>query len=254
MPLPAVLQTQEFGRRVVTTPALVSSRLWTPGDVWLDGSLAVHYNDGLRDLGAGVQVNVTYLGAFTFPCATGITAAKNADAFYDQANKTIVTAPGVGIIYVGKFVNAKTSGPTTALIELNAIQATPDTATRSLRTRLTIAQVNAGTTLLPAIPGYRYRMQQMRMISIGGAAATATSVNVTGTQATTSVNLLAVAVAALTQSAVVTAGAANATVLADGASFAPCDVNTAITGAKTGSNVATATHIDFMLDYVLEAA
>jgi hypothetical protein len=228
--------------------------LWTPGDVWLDGNLAVHYNDGLRDVGAGVQVNVTYLGAFTFPCATGVTAPKNADAFYDQTNKTIVTAPGAGIIYVGKFVNAKTSGPTTALIELNAIQSTPDATSRSLRTRLTIAQVNAGTTLLPAIPGYRYRMQQMRMISVGGAAAAATTVNVTGTQATASVNLLAVAVAALTQSTVVTAGAANATVLADGASFAACDANTAITGSRTGSNVTTATHIDFLIDYVVEAA
>lgn len=254
MPLPAVVQTQEFGRRVVTTPALVSSRLWTPGDVWLDGHLAVHYNDGLRDVGAGVQVNVTYTGAFTFPVATGIVAAKNQDAYWDQVNKTIVLAPGANIIYVGKFVNAKANGPTSALIELNPLEAIPDTQAFSLRTRLTIAQINAGATLLPAVAGYRYRVQNARMISVGGAAAAATTVDILGIQAASSVKLMAAAVAGLTQSAVLVAGAANAAVLADGASFAPCDVNTAITANKTGSNVTTATNVDFLIDYVLEAA
>ncbi len=254
MPLPAVVQTQEFGRRVVTTPALVSSRLWTPGDVWLDGHLAVHYNDGLRDVGAGVQVNVTYTGSFTFPVATGIVAAKNQDAYWDQVNKTIVLAPGANIIYVGKFVNAKASGPTTALIELNPLKAIPDTQSFSIRTRLTVAQINAGATLLPALPGYRYRLQNARMIAVGGAAATATSVDIRGVQSTSTVNLVASAVAGLTRSTVLVAGAANSAVLADGASFAPCDVNTAITAAKTGSDVATATHVDFLVDYVVEAA
>lgn len=119
MALPLVLQRQEFGRRVVTTPALVSSRNWTPGDVWLDGSKAVHYSEGLRDVGAGVQVNVVYVGSFEFPCATGVVMAKDADAFYDTINRTIVAAGGANIILVGKLVNAKTSGQLTALVQLN---------------------------------------------------------------------------------------------------------------------------------------
>jgi hypothetical protein len=254
MPLPVVSQEQDFGRRVVTTPALVSSRNWGSGDVWLDGKLAVHYNDGLRDVGAGVQVNVTYLGAFRFACGSAVTAPKNADAFYDTVNRTIVVAPGAGIIYVGKFVNAKTNGQTSALVELNAISAVQDAQTFSLRSRLTIAQINAGATLLPAVAGYRYRVQNARMISVGGAAAAATTVDILGTQAASSVKLMAAAVAGLTQSAVLAAGAANGAVLADGASFAPCDVNTAITANKTGSNVTTAINIDFLIDYVLEAA
>lgn len=123
-----------------------------------------------------------------------------------------------------------------------------------LRSRVTTANVNAGATLLPAVPGFKYRIQDMTMIAIGGAAATATTIDILGTQSASSVKLLAVAVAALTQSAVVRAGAANATVLADGASFVACDANTAITIAKTGSSLATATHIDVLITYVLEAA
>ena len=128
------------------------------------------------------------------------------------------------------------------------------TAAQVLRSRVTTANVNAGATLLPAVPGFKYRIQDMTMISIGGAAATATTVDILATQSTSSVKLLAVAVAALTQSAVVRAGAANATVLADGASFVANDTNTAVTIGKTGSSLATATHIDVLITYVLEAA
>ena len=42
--------------------------------------------------------------------------------------------------------------------------------------------------------------------------------------------------------------------LADGASFVACDVNTAITAGITGSAITTATHIDFLLSYVIEDA
>jgi hypothetical protein len=127
------------------------------------------------------------------------------------------------------------------------------TAAQVARVRTTTANVNAGATLLPAVPGFRYRLQDVTMISIGGAAAGATTIDVLGTR-TTSVKLLAVAVAALTQSSVVRAGAANATVLADGASFTTVDANTAITIGKTGSDLTTSTNIDVLLTYVLEAA
>jgi hypothetical protein len=43
-------------------------------------------------------------------------------------------------------------------------------------------------------------------------------------------------------------------VLAGGASFEACDANTAITVGKTGSSLATATHVDFLIDYVVEPA
>jgi hypothetical protein len=52
---------------------------------------------------------------------------------------------------------------------------------------------------------------------------------------------------------VLKAGGAGAAVLADGASYVQNDVNTAITIGKTGSSVTTATSIDVILTYVLEA-
>jgi hypothetical protein len=127
-----------------------------------------------------------------------------------------------------------------------------DNIARVIRKRFTAAEVNSGATVLPAIPGYKYRMHDCAMIAIGGAAATATSVDLLGTK-TTSRKLVANAVAGLTQSAVLRAGATNSTVLADGESFTANDANTAITIGKTGSNLATATHIDVLLTYSIEA-
>lgn len=123
---------------------------------------------------------------------------------------------------------------------------------QTIRTRFTVAQINAGATLLPAVPGFAYRFTDYKAIAIGGAASGATDVRILGTRAAGSVALLIAAVAALTQSAVNRAGGANMTVLADGASFTPLDANTAVTIAKTGGALATATHVDVIADYVLE--
>jgi hypothetical protein len=124
---------------------------------------------------------------------------------------------------------------------------------RTLRMRVTAAQVNAGHTLLPAMSGQRYRMHDMAMIAVGGNAATAIGVMIQGTQAASVVKLMDGKVAGLTRSTLLRAGTAtNGLILADGASFAPNDVNTAITVIKDGSNLATATHIDVLLTYSLE--
>lgn len=129
----------------------------------------------------------------------------------------------------------------------------PDTSgVRSIRTRFTTAEVNAGATLLPAVPGKKYRIVDIALIAIGGNAATATSVDIRGTQSASEVNLLAAAVAGLTQNTLLRAGATNAAILAGGLSFVQNDVNTAITIAKTGSNLATASHVDALVQYVLE--
>jgi hypothetical protein len=127
-------------------------------------------------------------------------------------------------------------------------------AGRIIRKRFTAAEVNAGAEILPAIEGYKYRMQDCAMIAIGGNAATATTVDVLGTLSSSSRKLVANAVAGLTRSTVLRAGATNSTVLADGASFTANDANTAITIGKTDSNLATATHIDVLLSYAIEAA
>ena len=123
---------------------------------------------------------------------------------------------------------------------------------QALRLRFTTAQVNAGATIIPAIPGWKIRVLDMTMIAIGGAATSNTSVRINATQGAATVQLLDVAIAALTQSAVVRAGAANAVVRADGGSFIANDVNTPITIANNGAAMTVATAIDVIISYQIE--
>jgi hypothetical protein len=120
----------------------------------------------------------------------------------------------------------------------------------NVRQRFTIAEVNAGATLVPAVTGKSIRMVGAKVIAIGGAAGAVTTVDIIGTQ-TTAAKLVAFAQANLTRSTVLTDGGTGAAVLADGASYTANDVSTAVTVGKTGSSVTTATHIDVIFDYVL---
>lgn len=133
----------------------------------------------------------------------------------------------------------------------NNLQSTGNTADSGLimRRRCTIAEINAGVVLLPALFGFHYRMHDMSQIAVGGAAGGATTVDITGTVAGAVVKLLATAIAALTQSAVVRAGGANATVLADGGSFVDLDTNTGVSASKTGAALTTSTNIDVQLTF-----
>lgn len=123
---------------------------------------------------------------------------------------------------------------------------------RNKRRRCTIAEVNAGVELLPAITGRSYRMTSCKALAVGGAAGAVTTVDVLATQAASSVKLVAYAQASLTQSTVLSDGGTGAAVLADGASYVANDAGTAITVGKTGSSVTTATHVDIVFSYAIE--
>ncbi len=172
-----------------------------------------------------------------------------APVYWDSATDLAVTS-GKGL--VGVAVAGGADGQTYVDVLLNAPSAAVAGDARVLRQRVTTAEVNAGLTLLPAVAGRKYRMHDVALIAVGGAAATATSVDILGTQSASSAKLLAAAVAGLTQNALLRAGATNAAILAAGASFVANDVNTAITIGKTGSDLATATHIDVLLTYSVE--
>lgn len=120
----------------------------------------------------------------------------------------------------------------------------------NVRQRFTIAEVNAGATLVAAVAGKSIRMVSCKAIAVGGAAGAVTTVDVLGTLSTGR-KLVAFAQANLTQSTVLTDGGTGAAVLADGASYTANDAGTAVTVGKTGSSVTTATHIDVIFDYVL---
>ena len=124
----------------------------------------------------------------------------------------------------------------------------------TVRRRITLAEVNAGITLLAAIPGYKYRMVDATFLAYGGNAAGLTSVDINATQGTAKV-LLAAAVGGLNRSVLLKPDTTtHAAVLADGASFAVCDANTAITVKKVGSDLTTATGVDLTFTYEIVRA
>ena len=123
-----------------------------------------------------------------------------------------------------------------------------------VKKRFTAAEVNAGDTILAAKPGYKYRMIDCSMAAEGGNAATATSVEVSATQSTSVVDLISNTVGILTDDALVRMGITNSTLLANGAWADANDANTAITISCTTNNLATATHINVYMTYVVESA
>jgi hypothetical protein len=164
----------------------------------------------------------------------------------DSAGRAVVA--GIGEEYYAQAVN--TVAAANQMVKVTLVRGVR-VGTTVLRVRATTAEVNAGLTLLAAIPGRSYRLHDASLISIGGAAGGATSVNIRGTQAASAVSLLAAAVAGLTQNTLLRAGATNAAILAGGASFIANDVNTPISLNATGT-LTTSTHIDVLLNYTVE--
>jgi hypothetical protein len=125
---------------------------------------------------------------------------------------------------------------------------------QAVRRRCTIAEVNAGVTILAAVAGYAYRMIDAYIIAYGGNVGGATGIDLTATLST-SRKLVAFKTAGMTQSTMLRAGTAtNGVLLADGASFTANDANTAITLIKDGSDVTTATGVDIAVIFELVAA
>jgi len=145
--------------------------------------------------------------------------------------------------------NAGKHVPTEAMFK--AVDANLVEVTYNKRQRFTIAEVNAGATLLAARVGKGYRMIDCKAIAVGGAAGAVTTVDILGTQ-TSAVKLVAFAQASLTENTVLKDGGTGAAVLAAGASYVKCDNNKAITIGKTGSSVTTATYIDINITFAVE--
>jgi predicted RecA/RadA family phage recombinase len=169
--------------------------------------------------------------------------------YWDVANSKVTIDPSLGLP-IGTLAAAALTAATVCDVRLHGVSLAGRMLT--VRKRFTIAQFNAGATLLPALPGLKFRMVDAAAIAVGGAAGAVTTADILATQATASVKLVAFAQASLTQNTMLRAGAAGAAILAAGASFAQNDVNTAITVGKTGADITTATHIDVSLTYSIE--
>lgn len=129
---------------------------------------------------------------------------------------------------------------------------------KTTRTRVTLAQLNAGFALLPALPGVRWRLFAAQFIAIGGAAAAGTSANLQGSVAAATTQLWVVTIAALTRSTPIFTGVTPAagaqTLLADGASFTQQDANAAVNVITVGPAMTTLTNLDVVLDFVADPA
>lgn len=188
-------------------------------------------------------------GVFSITKAAEGNLVEGQPLYWDVANARVSIDPTVGLP-VGSVANAALNGDAACNVRLHGDSLAGRVLT--IRKRFTLAQVNAGATLIPALPGIKVRMHDAKAIAVGGAAGAVTTVDILGTQAAASVKLAAFAQASLTQSAVLTAGSAGAAVLADGASFAPNDIGAGVTVNKTGAAMTTATNIDVIFTYSLE--
>ena len=169
--------------------------------------------------------------------------------YWDAANAKCSIDPTVGLP-IGTVSKAALTADVTGQVRLNGQSLAGRTMT--IKKEFTIAQVNAGATLVPALPGLKVRMHDALAVAKGGAVGAVTTVDIIGTLAAAARKLVAFAQANLTQSAVVRAGGTGGAVLADGASFNANDAGAAITVGKTGADVTTATHIIVELTYSLE--
>jgi predicted RecA/RadA family phage recombinase len=199
---------------------------------------------------AGVQFAGEADGVWILPKATGEGAwTEGKPLFWDVANARVSIDPTVGLP-IGTIAAAAAGADATCNVRLHGLSLAGRVMT--LRKRCTIAQVNAGVSLLPALPGLKYRMHDAQAIAVGGAVTSVTTIDILATAAAASRKLVAFGQAAMTQSTVVRAGSAGGVVLADGASYTQNDVNTAVTANITGAAITVATNIDFELTYTIE--
>ncbi len=116
------------------------------------------------------------------------------------------------------------------------------------RHRVTIAEIDAGHTVVTVPADKGFRLVSCDAIAYGGAVTGLTTLDLLSG----ATKLVAFAQASLAQSAVLKDGGAGAAVLADGASYAVQADGQDITIGKTGGATATATGVDIILSYVLE--
>lgn len=220
----------------------------TSGNVYLIGGFLGIAQ--VTDSTAGDRVNFAVRGVHKLAKTTGETWTEGQPLYWDATNSKLSTDSTLGLP-IGAVALAAASADTTGYVRLNGYALTGRVLT--VRKRAAIATVNTGFTLIPAVPGAKIRMVDSSAIAIGGAVGAVTTIDIKGTQSSSVVKLVAFAQASLTQSTQLRSGGSGATILADGASYVACDANTAVTAGITGSNATTATSIDFLLTYQLEA-
>lgn len=219
------------------------------------------YND------TGGSLSPYTIAAFPYSTGTGLVVLNNRDFVYPalecvggpicQASfGTIVPKGTAGVIRLGSYTTPFTIDKTGAAF-ITQGSPTPGgpvgTVTAgsvfSVSATLTLAQVNAGTVILPAVTGQTYKVSHF-LITATGTTATCTSVNISDT-AGTPVDAAAIAIAALTSGTPVDETISGVTLTA----FAP----TALTAGKgiqirhVGSSCATSTSFAVVVYFTINS-
>jgi len=131
-----------------------------------------------------------------------------------------------------------------------AIGTTVAGVTYSVSANVTLAQVNAGFTILPLVTGQTYKVNHFLLTAVGGTTAGCTSVNISDTTGTP-VNAAAVAVAALTSGTPVDETISGVTLTA----FAPTALtaNQGIQIRKVGSACTTSTSFNVVVFFTINS-
>lgn len=123
---------------------------------------------------------------------------------------------------------------------------------------VTVAEMNAGHTIVPAVAGMKYRLNNVRVTPVGGnaaATAAATGIGVYNEAAGAGAKLAGFLLADLLQNKPVDVMSANTALLAGGASFAPNTANKAISVKATSAgafDLITVVSFHIVLTYTLE--
>ncbi len=172
--------------------------------------------------------------------------------YWDTANLRASSDPAVGgpVVGVSTAVVAGGAGDTLADVLLLGAAASAG-AVRHIRRRFTVAELDAGATLVQKVPGLRYRMIDAQAIAIGGDVTTVTTIDIIGDVGGAR-KLVAFGVAALTEDDMVRVGEAGGVHLAAGASFTTNDAGDAILVGTTGAAITVATHVDISFTYAID--
>ena len=242
----------------ITPPTTITGILTQTGRLNANGGVDTTTAIPLT-LGATTASAVTITPATTITGILTQTGRLNANGGIDTTTAIPLTlgAATASAVNITPPTNITGATAITGALTLGSTLVSPGTAsygTYTLRTRVPIASVNSGVTLLAAISGRKIRIVDCYMIAYGGAvtSTTATGAVLKGYQSG-SVNLFVVNKAQLTESALNRFGTTSTTILADGASLIANDANNAITFiANGGSDLAGATGIDVILTYAIE--
>lgn len=195
-----------------------------------------------------------------YKAAQAVEVAMDGGIMYMTANGAIARGKTVECVLTGVFVQPSAGVNSVAGIALDQASNSGDlvrvliktpsaassTASRTLNATVTLAQINAGAILIPAVAGKQILVTNF-VERVTGAFATGTSVNLQS--GTTSVIVESTAEAGLTNGAVLVPGSANVTLGAGFGTLLP--VGESLNVANIGAPQTVGTSIQYDVTYVL---